>query len=206
MRAQCTTLYLRRELIGVAGELEDAAYRSDLDDPAADMIERTEMQLYQLAERGDTGTGFVPIGTAMTEALVAAEAAYKRGARTVGVATGLHDLDKLLGGLHPSDLVILAGRPSMGKTALASTIGMHAAQNGVITGMFSIEMARMQLGARALAGAAPGIPSDWIRRGDLNQVHFEQLIEAQRRLADVPFLIDETPAISVAGLRSRARP
>ena len=114
------------------------------------------------------------------------------------------DLDKLLGGLHRSDLVVLAGRPSMGKTALATNIGFNAAQNGATVGFFSLEMADEQLGARVLGGKSR-IPADWVRRGDLNQQHFGQLIEAKRRTDGLPLWIDDTPALTVVGLRARAR-
>jgi replicative DNA helicase len=110
----------------------------------------------------------------------------------------------MLGGLHRSDLVVLAGRPSMGKTALATNIGFNAAQNGETVGFFSLEMANEQLGARVLGGESR-IPADWVRRGDLNQQHFNQLIEAKRRTDGLPLWIDDTPALTVAGLRTRAR-
>ncbi|HEY1430197.1 MAG TPA: replicative DNA helicase [Stellaceae bacterium] len=197
-------LYFRRELIGLAGDLSEAAFKTNLDDTAEALIERTESQLYHLADSGESGSSWVSISDAMMHAIVQGEAAYKRGADIVGVPTGFTDLDKLLGGLHPSDLVILAGRPSMGKSVLAENIGMHAAQNGVAAAMFSLEMAQDQLGARELGGAA-GISSNWMRSGDLNQRHFDMLMAAQRRYVDVPFLIDDTAALAAPALRTRAR-
>jgi replicative DNA helicase len=133
-----------------------------------------------------------------------AEAAYKRGAQIVGVPTGFVDLDRSLGGLHRSDLVILAGRTSMGKSALAVDIALNAAKNGDVVGVFSLEMADVQLGSRVLGGES-GIASDWVRRADLNQQHFDRLLEAKRKTDDLPLFIDDTPGHTVAALRSRAR-
>jgi replicative DNA helicase len=194
----------RRQLIEFGEEVVGAACRAELDDPASTQIERAEAWLYRLAESGDTGSGFRPLSAATSRALEVADAAYKRGAGIVGTPTGFTDLDKLLGGLHPSDLVILAGRPSMGKTALATNIAFNAAQKGETVGFFSLEMANEQLGARVLGGEIR-IPADWVRRGDLEQQHFNQLIEAKRRTDGLPLWIDDTPALTVAGLRTRAR-
>src|SRR5207253_9279459 len=124
----------------------------ELDDPASAQIERAESWLYRLAESGDTGSGFQPLSAATGRAINIADAAYKRGARIVGTPTGFTDPDKLLGGLHPSEPVILAGRPSMGKTALATNIAFNGAQNGATVGFFSLEMSDEQLGARVLGG------------------------------------------------------
>jgi len=203
-------LYLRRRLIMLGGEVVDAAYSADLDNPAgpfaaAGQIERAEAQLYELAETGLAGSGFAPIGAAMHRAIVMAEAAYKRDAKIVGVPTGFEDLDRLLGGFHRSDLVILAGRPAMGKTALATDLAFNAACNGETAGFFSLEMADAQLGARVLGGVTK-IPSDWVRRGgDLNSGQFDKLLKAQQDYGGLPLWIDDTPALSVPGLRARAR-
>jgi replicative DNA helicase len=194
----------RRQLIEFGEEVVGAAYRAELDDPASAQIERAESCLYRLAESGDTGSGFRPLRVATGRAIEIADAAYKRGAGIVGTPTGFTDLDKLLGGLHPSDLVILAGRPSMGKTALATNIAFNGAQNGATVGFFSLEMANEQLGARVLGGESR-IPADWVRRGDLNQQHFDKLVEAKRRTDGLPLWIDDTPALTVSGLRARAR-
>jgi replicative DNA helicase len=194
----------RRQLIAFGEEVVGSAYRAELDDPASAQIERAESWLYRLAESGDTGSGFRPLSAATGGAIEIAEAAHRHGAGIVGVPTGLTDLDKMLGGLHRSDLVILAGRPSMGKTALATNIAFNAAKEGVTVGFFSLEMANEQLGARVLGGETR-ISANWVRRGDLNQQHFDQLKEAKRRTDELPFWIDDTPAMTVAGLRARAR-
>src|SRR5579862_414359 len=139
-------LHLRRQLIGLGEDVVNDAFRHDLDDPATTQIERAEQQLYDLASTGQVERGLTPFRTALTEAIHSAEAAFKRDGKTVGVATGFIDLDKKLGGLHPSDLVILAGRPSMGKTSLATNIAFHAAKNW--------RPARDQDGRIDLAGAS----------------------------------------------------
>jgi replicative DNA helicase len=143
--------------------------------------------------------------SATTErALEIALDAFKRGDKIAGVTTGFADLDKVLGGLHRSDLVILAGRPSMGKTALAENIARNASKAGKSVGFFSLEMANEQLGSRVLAGES-GIPADWVRRADLNQQHFDKLLEAKRQTDDLPLYIDDTPGLSVDAMHARAR-
>src|SRR5213075_3357872 len=143
------------ELIGLGGDVVNDAFRQDLDDPALEQIERVEKKLFDLATTGETEGGFRAFGTALTNAILNAEAAFKRSGKTVGVATGFVDLDRKLGGLHPSDLIILAGRPSMGKTSLATNIAFGAAkayrstrgpdgrlivEDGAVVGFFSLEM------------------------------------------------------------------
>jgi replicative DNA helicase len=197
-------LWQRRQLLAIAEDMQRAAYSAELNDPAAAQIERAETQLYQLAENGDAGSGFRPLAEVARRTIEIAEAAYKRGAQIVGVPTGFVDLDRSLGGLHRSDLVILAGRTSMGKSALAVDIALNAAKNGDVVGVFSLEMADVQLGSRVLGGES-GIASDWVRRADLNQQHFDRLLEAKRKTDDLPLFIDDTPGHTVAALRSRAR-
>src|SRR6516225_10965587 len=119
-------LYLRRQLITLGEEVVNDAFRQDLDDSAREQIERAEKTLFDLATAGQAEGGFRAFGTALTSAILNAEAAFKRSGKTVGVATGFVDLDRKLGGLHPSDLVVLAGRPSMGKTALATNVAFAA--------------------------------------------------------------------------------
>jgi replicative DNA helicase len=148
-----------------------------------------------------------------------AEAAFKRSGKTTGVSSGFTDLDKLLGGLHPSDLLILAGRPSMGKTALATNIAFNAAkaykpaktpdgrtiaEDGAVVGFFSLEMSAEQLATRILAEES-GISGDRIRRGDVSHEDFDKFVQASQRLSSVPLFIDDTPALSIAALRTRAR-
>jgi replicative DNA helicase len=212
-------LHLRRELIAIGEDVVNDAFRHDLDDPAVEQIERTEKKLFDLATIGQTEGGFRAFGTALVSAIDNAEAAFKRSGRTVGVATGFTDLDKKLGGLHPSDLVILGGRPSMGKTTLATNIAFNAAkayravrtpdgrtiaEDGAVVGFFSLEMSAEQLATRVLAEES-GISSDRIRRGEVSHEDFDKFVQASQRLAAVPLFIDDTPALSVNALRTRAR-
>jgi replicative DNA helicase len=212
-------LYLRRQLIAVGEDVVNDAFRQDLDDPASQQIERAEQKLFDLATAGRADTGFRPFKDALKKALVQADAAYRRGGRLVGVGTGFHDLDQKLGGLHPSDLVILAGRPSMGKTALATNIAFNAAKayrpgrapdgrviadDGAVVGFFSLEMSAEQLAARLLAEES-GVSSDRIRRGNVSQQNFDRFVQASQRLESLRLFIDDTPALSISGLRSRAR-
>jgi replicative DNA helicase len=212
-------LYLRRQLIGVGEDVVNDAYRQDLDDLAPTQIERAEHKLFELATTGRSETGFQPFADAVKSAIHQAEAAYKREGRIVGVGTGFRDLDDKLGGLHPSDLVILAGRPSMGKTALATNIAFNAAraykpgpgpdrrgqaEDGAVVGFFSLEMSAEQLAARLLAEES-GVSSDRIRRGSVNQANFDRFVQASHQLSSLKMFIDDTPALSVSGLRTRAR-
>jgi len=213
-------LYLRRQLITLGEDVVNDAFRQDLDDPAREQIERAEKKLFDLATTGETEGGFRTFGAALTNAILNAEAAFKRSGKTVGVATGFVDLDRKLGGLHPSDLVILAGRPSMGKTALATNIAFHAArsyrpadafdpreaaaEDGAVVGFFSLEMSAEQLATRILAEES-GVSSDRIRRGDISHEDFDKFVQASQRLAALKLFIDDTPALSVAALRTRAR-
>jgi len=211
-------LYLRRELIALGEDVVNDAFRQDLDNPAREQIERVEKKLFDLATTGETEGGFRAFGTALTSAILNAEAAFKRSGKTVGVATGFVDLDRKLGGLHPSDLVVLAGRPSMGKTALATNIAFYAARNyrpaveregktaedGAVVGFFSLEMSAEQLATRILAEES-GVSSDRIRRGDVSHEDFDKFVQASQQLAALKLFIDDTPALSVAALRTRAR-
>lgn len=212
-------LYLRRQLIAFGEDTVNVAYDHDPETGALDQIEEAERTLYDLATTGNYEGGFKPFATALTNAIEMAEAAYKREGKLSGVATGLIDLDKLLGGLHKSDLVILAGRPSMGKTALATNVAFHAAKSyreardeagevtpvdGAVIGFFSLEMSAEQLATRILAEEA-GVTSEKIRRGELSDADFMRVVAASRTLATTPFFIDDTPALSVAALRTRAR-
>src|SRR5437879_3276316 len=216
-------LHLRRELITVGQDVVTDAFRHDLDDPAIEQIERAESKLCELATVGQAEGGFQAFTTALTSAITLAQAAFKRDGKTVGVATGFTDLDKKLGGLHPSDLIILAGRPSMGKTALATNIAFsaakayrpahgadgridlsRAAEDGAVVGFFSLEMSAEQLATRILAEES-GTSSDRIRRGEVRREDFDKFVAASHRLAAVPLYIDDTPALSAAALRTRAR-
>ncbi len=208
-------LHLRRELIGLGTDMVNDAYVEDLEISATDQIETAEQKLYDLATTGDYDGGFQHFRVAMASAIEMAQAAYRREGRIAGVATGFHNLDLLLGGLHKSDLVILAGRPSMGKTALATNIAFNLAK--AITrdaagdksrqpaiGFYSLEMSAEQLANRILAEDAQ-IASDKIRCGELNAQEFDRLVLASQQLEMAEFFIDDTPALTVSALRTRAR-
>lgn len=208
-------LYLRRELIGLGEEVVNEAYAHDIDDSAAAQIEKAEQQLYDLATVGETERSVVTLKHAAVAALEEAEQAFKRDGHVVGVTTGLKDLDRRLGGLHGSDLIVLAGRPSMGKTALATNIAFNAAQaekptdgdepagtNHVL--FFSLEMSSEQLAARILSQVS-GIPSDRVRRGEINADEFQAFAVASQHMSRVSLFIDDTPAITVSAMRTRAR-
>ncbi len=204
-------LYLRRQLIHLGEGVVNGAHEIKLDIDAVAHIEGTEQKLYDLATLGDTDKGFVPFTSALTDAIKTAERAYRHESKIVGVTSGLKDLDKYMGGLHPSDLIILAGRPSMGKTALATIIGFNAAtakMQGHISGggvaFFSLEMSAEQLAGRLLSQEV-GIASDKIRRGELRDEDFPKFVDASQKLAEVPFFIDDTPALTVGALRARSR-
>jgi len=211
--------YLRRELITLGEDIVNDAYRQDLDDPAREQIERAERKLFELATAGQTEGGFRPFGAALTDAINNAEAAFKKSGRTVGVATGFIDLDQKLGGLHPSDLVILAGRTAMGKTAFATNIAFNATkayktirtadgrttvEDGAVVGFFSLEMSAEQLATRILAEES-GVSSDRIRRGDVSHEDFDKFVRASQQLAALRLFIDDTPALTVSALRTRSR-
>lgn len=216
---QIHDLFLRRQLIAIGEDVVNDAFRFDQDETAIDHVEHAEQKLFQLAESGQVETGPRPLVIAAELAISMAEAAYKRSSHVTGVTTGLRDLDKKLGGLHPSDLVILAGRPSMGKTALATNIAFNAARayreehdetghrrvaEGAKIAFFSLEMSAEQLATRLLAEVT-GISSDRIRRGEIRGDDFPKFVEAAQEMQRIPFFIDDTPALTVAGLRTRAR-
>src|SRR5215475_974073 len=212
-------LYLRRQLIDLGEGVVNGAFSSDVDETALTQIEVAEKKLYDLASTGQTEGGFKPFRAALAEATIAAEAAYHRIGQLTGVATGLFSLDRLLGGLHRSDLIILAGRPSMGKSSLATNIGFNAARayreehgedgkpkvvDGAVVGFFSLEMSAEQLATRMVSEQAE-IPSEKIRKGELISADFDRVLNISRELEHLNFFIDDTPALSIAGLRTRAR-
>jgi len=212
-------LYLRRELITLGEDVVNDAYRQDLEDSPREQIERAEKKLFDLATTGQAERGFQVFSAALTDAITSAEAAFKRSGKTVGLATGFIDLDRKLGGLHRSDLVILAGRPSMGKTSLATNIafssaraykaghasdGRKVAEDGAVVAFFSLEMSAEQLATRILSEVS-GVASDRIRRGDVSREDFDKFVQATQQLASLPLFIDDTPALTVSALRTRAR-
>lgn len=209
-------LFLRRQLIGLGEDVVNEAYHHDIETSAVTQIEGAEQRLYDLATTGETERNVITLKQAAVEALETAEQAYKRDGHVVGVTTGLVDLDRRLGGLHPSDLLILAGRPSMGKTALATNIAYNAARAIKPGGdeseaerthrvlFFSLEMSSEQLATRILSERS-GIPSDRIRRGEINADEFQAFAVASQEMHRVSMFIDDTPAITVSAMRTRAR-
>jgi replicative DNA helicase len=205
-------LYLRRQLIDLGEQTVNNAYVFDVEDTALGQIEQAELKLFNLAESGQTEGGPRGFSQVLANALDMAEAAFKRDSHITGVTTGLTDLDRKLGGLQKSDLVILAGRPSMGKTALATNIGFNAAEAGVDpdtterhrVAFFSLEMSAEQLATRIMAEKS-GVSSDRIRRGEVKQEDFQRIVEAAQAMNSVQFFIDDTPAITIPMLRTRAR-
>ena len=212
-------LAVRRELIGLGRDVSAKAATVDVDSSPEEQIVEAEQALYQLAEAGRKEGGFQSFLSAVTDAVKIAAAAYKRDGRLSGAATGLVDLDAKLGGLHRSDLLILAGRPSMGKTSLATNIAFNIARayrkgplegggegavDGGVIGFFSLEMSAEQLAARILSEAAE-IPSEQIRRGDMTEGEFRRFVEAAKTLEACPLFIDDTPALAIAQLAARAR-
>jgi replicative DNA helicase len=212
-------LHLRRQLITIGEDAVNDAHSYDLERDARQQIETVEKRLFDLATTGSIEGGFRAFNAALVEAIAMAEQAFKRSGKTAGVATGFTDLDKLLGGLHPSDLVVLAGRPSMGKTALATNIGFNAArayravrqadgsiaaEDGAVVGFFSLEMSAEQLATRILSEESR-VGSDRIRRGDVSHEDFDRFVQASQQLSTLPFFVDDTPALTIAALRTRAR-
>ncbi len=205
-------MHLRRALITLGEDVVNDAYDHNIDIGAGQQIEQTEKRLFDLATSGDYKTGFVPFHKSLANAIRHAELAYQREGQITGVTTGLIDLDKMLGGLQNSDLVILAGRPAMGKTALATNIAFNATRahlekagrEGAVVGFFSLEMSAEQLATRILADLA-GVPSDKIRRGEVRDTDFHTFVEASDTLSRVPLFIDDTPGQTIGAIRTRAR-
>jgi replicative DNA helicase len=203
--------YLRRNLASIGDTIVRDANDTQAEQTAMEKIEDAEKQLYDLASNSDLCKGAIPFKTALTEAIKLAEIAYKRESSVVGVTSGLIDLDKWLGGMHPSDLIILAGRPSMGKTALATNIAFNAAKalmdnpkDGANIAFFSLEMSAEQLATRILATQSQ-IPSDKIRRGEIRAEEFPNLVNASRVIENIGMFIDDTPGLTITALRNRAR-
>jgi replicative DNA helicase len=203
-------LYVKRELIKISENVIDAAKLNDLDNDGQKIIENYEKSLFDLAEKGSFSSTIVKFDEALKRTIEMASSAYKNDEGIVGVPTGLTDLDDRLGGLHKSDLVIIAGRPSMGKTALATNIAFYAAKKIQDEGkkssiaFFSLEMSSEQLSTRILAEQSR-IKSNDIRRGRISEEQFDKFIETSKNITELPLYIDETPAISIAALSNRAR-
>ena len=203
-------MFVRRELIKISEETIDNAKINDLNSNGQSIIENSEKLLFDLAEKGSFNSSLIKFDDAMKQTIEMASAAYKNEGGIVGVPTGLKDLDDKLGGLHQSDLIIIAGRPSMGKTSLATNIAFHAAKNIQDNGkkssiaFFSLEMSSEQLSTRILSEQAR-IGSNDIRRGRISDEQFDQFLETSKNIAELPLFIDETPAISIAAMSNRAR-
>ena len=203
-------LYIRRQLINISEETLEESKNKNLEISGTNILENTERKLFEIAERGEFQRSFITFKDALKETIDMATAAYKNDQGIVGVPSGLSDLDDRLGGLHKQDLIIIAGRPSMGKTALATNIAFHAAQNinkqdyKSSVAFFSLEMSSEQLSTRILAEQSR-IKSNDIRRGKINQEDFEKFIEASKNLENLPLHIDDTPAITISALSNRAR-
>jgi replicative DNA helicase len=203
-------MFVRRELIKISEQTIDSAKINDLDTSGQNIIENSERLLFDLAEKGSFNSSLVKFDDAMKQTIEMASAAYKNEGGIVGVPTGLRDLDDKLGGLHQSDLIIIAGRPSMGKTSLATNIAFNAAKHIQNSGkkssiaFFSLEMSSEQLSTRILSEQAR-IGSNDIRRGRISDEQFDQFLETSKNIAELPLFIDETPAISIAAMSNRAR-
>jgi len=211
-------LALRRELIRIGGDISVGA-QGEADTTAREQIEAAEQQLYALAETGTSSTGFTPFADALRGAVEMAAEAYSRDGGLAGLSTGLVDLDRILGGLHPSDLIICAGRPSMGKSSLALNIAFDVARhyawepqvdgsrktvNGGVVAFFSLEMSAEQLAMRLLAEVS-GVPSDRVRKGEIDAAEFGMVRDAALEIQEAPLFIDDTGGLSMAQLAARAR-
>jgi replicative DNA helicase len=212
-------LAIRRQLILIGEDLVNNAYDSPVDLTPDSQIEEAEGKLFSLAEKGKYGQGFMNFSSALTNAIEMANNAYARQGGLSGIATGLRDLDGKMGGLQSSDLIILAGRPSMGKTALVTNIAFNVAKayraerqsdgtdktvDGAVVGFFSLEMSAEQLATRILSEQAE-ISSEKIRRGMIDEQEFKRLVTVSQQMSQIPLFIDQTGGISIAQLAARAR-
>ncbi|MFN3585078.1 replicative DNA helicase [Phenylobacterium sp.] len=212
-------LALRRDLIRIGGEIAAQAQAGDAELNAQEQIEAAEQQLYQLAETGGVSQGFVAFSDALQGALAMAAEAHSRDGGLAGLSTGLIDLDRKIGGMHPSDLMILAARPSMGKTSLACNIAFDVARNyawepqpdgsrktvrGGVVAFFSLEMSAEQLAMRLLAEAS-GVSGDRLRKGEIDAMEFGRVRDAAMEIQEAPLYIDATGGITLAKLTARAR-
>ena len=209
----------RRKLIGIGTEMVNEAFDPDIEDTAKDLIERAEQTLYSMAETGKYGQGFQPFARALTDAVDMAASAYQRDGGLSGISTGLKDLDEKMGGLQSSDLIILAGRPAMGKTSLATNIAYNIAKaykaehmadgsvkvaDGGVVAFFSLEMSAEQLATRIISEQAM-IPSERIRRGKITEDEFAKIVEVTREMQSLPLYIDATGGLTIAQVAARAR-
>ena len=216
---QIRDLAFRRELMRIGLEIRDRATRFDADDEPSEQITAAEQALYSLAEKGRYEGGFKSFAKAVEEAALVAEAAFKRGGGLAGLSSGLQSLDDRLGGFRKSDLVILAGRPSMGKTALATNIAFDIARRyrpetddgpdaptraGGVVGFFSLEMSSEQLANRILSGES-GLKGPDLLSGRIDEEDFKRFVRVAQELETAPLYIDDTPALAISTLAARAR-
>jgi len=212
-------LAMRRELIRFGDEVSHAANVPEPDDSAEDILQSAERRLFALAEQGGTSKALEPFHLAVHKSLEIASAAYKRGGGLSGISSGLNSLDAKMGALHPSDLIILAGRPSMGKTALATNIAFSVARNyqaeeqpdgtrkttsGGIVAFFSLEMSSDQLATRLVADYT-GISGYLIRQGKIDAAQFEDIRDGVHEIAGIPLYIDDTGGLPIGSLMARCR-
>ena len=205
-------LHLKRELITFGNDIVNASFDHSLDHSAQDTIEEAESRLFVLGETGDSKASFVTLRDSILVSIESAEKAFNNKGQVTGVTTGLKDLDEKLGGLHGSDLLILAGRPSMGKTALATNMAFNAAKafaqsggkEGAIVAFFSLEMSHDQLTTRILADQS-SISSDALRKGNISEQQVRDFAQAAHSLSQIPLYIDDTPALSISAVRTKAR-
>lgn len=205
-------LYLRRELVAIGRDVVNDAFEQDIDASVDDCLQGAEKRLYDLAESGGNSGGFITMKDAVNISIQMAEKAFKTEGHVTGVTTGLRDFDKRLGGLQPSDLLILAARPAMGKTSLAVNIAYNAANayaksggdEGGRVGVISLEMSSDQLATRLLSSLS-GIPSEKMRTGSFNAEDFYRMVDVSGWLAQIPLYIDDTPAQTITAVRTRAR-
>ena len=204
-------MHVRRELIKISETvLNEASNSEDIDSSGEEIIQNAEKSLFDLAERGHFNSSFLKFESALKQTIEMAKSAYQNEEGIVGVPTGLTDLDNRLGGMHKQDLVIIAGRPSMGKTALATNIAFHAAKNiekkqaKSTVAFFSLEMSSEQLSTRILSEQSQ-IRSNDIRRGKVSEKEFEKFVETSKNIFNLPLYIDETPAITISAISNRSR-
>ena len=205
-------LFQRREVIKISDNIINEAHSFDLETNASEIIEKAESELFNLSSTGEAGKDFQDFSTTLSQAIESADAAYKREGHLSGIPTGFTDLDQLLGGLHKTDLIILAGRPSMGKTALATNMAFNMANINSfedkdkknVIGFFSLEMSSEQLATRILAEDT-SISSEKIRRGEMNSNDFQKILKSSQKLGEISLFIDDSPVLSIAALRTRAR-
>ena len=206
--------FLRRELIATGYDIVNKAMVEDIDNSAVQQIEEAEKKLYDLSDKGEASRGFIDFSDALSSSLGYIERAYQHVGKISGISTGLDDLDKSTGGLNDSDLIVLAGRPAMGKTALATNIAYNVAElmsrdksideksKGVA--FFSLEMSADQLATRILSSTA-GISSQRMRNGNIDNAEFDRIAEVIRSLGNMPLYIDDTPGLTISAIRNRAR-